>query len=93
MIQLIHMSRTALEKLTASLVVILTTVLSLGAILLIANGIFSWDIFPPFTEKILYFIGASGLVIIIAATLVNIMLNISRLADYAGKILENSSKK
>lgn len=87
------MSRTALEKITASLVVILTTVLAIGAILLIANGIFGWDIFPPFTEKILYFIGASGLVIIIASTLVNIMLNISRLADYAGEILNKVSSR
>lgn len=82
------MSRTALEKITASLVVILTTVLSLGAILLIANAIFSWDIFPPFAEKILYFIGASCLVLIVASTLINIMLNISRLADYTGELLK-----
>lgn len=87
------MSRTALEKITASLVVILTTVLSLGAILLIANAIFSWDIFPPFTEKILYFIGASCLVLIVASTLVNIMLNISRLADYTGELLRERTTK
>lgn len=87
------MPRAALEKVTASLVVFLTMILAFGMILLIANGIFSWDIFPPFFEKILYFIGASMLVLILAATLINIMLNISRLADYAERLFERTSKK
>lgn len=86
------MSRSLLEKMTASLVISLTTVLAFGMILLIANGIFSWDIFPPFFEKILYFLGASLFVLIVAATLINIMLNISRLADYAERLLKTSSK-
>lgn len=77
------MNRNALEKITASLVVTLITVLTLGFILLVANLIFEWDIFPPFTEKLLYFFGLSMLLIIMAATLVNIMLNISRLAHYS----------
>lgn len=85
------LSRTVLERVTSSLVVTLTSILTLGAILLIANAMFGWDIFPPFTEKVLYFMGASALLIIIAATLVNIMLNISRLADYAGEILREKS--
>jgi hypothetical protein len=87
------MPRTFLERITASLVVTLTTVLALGAILVIANGIFNWDIFPPFVEKILYFIGASTLVIILAAVLINIMINLSRLAEYAGQILQESRQK
>lgn len=87
------MPRAALEKITASLVVFLTMILAFGMILLIANGIFSWDIFPPFFEKILYFIGASMLVLILAATLINIMLNISRLADYAERLFERTNKK
>lgn len=87
------MSRTVLEKFTASLVVILTTAISLGLILVIANGIFSWDIFPPFTEKVLYFIGASGIVVILASTLVNIMLNISRLADNSARLLIELKKR
>ena len=86
------MSRSLLEKITASLVVSLVSVLALGMILLIANGIFSWDIFPPFFEKILYFLGASMFVLIVAATLINIMLNISRLADYAERLLKVNNK-
>lgn len=86
------LSRVFLERITAGLVVTLTSVLAFGTILMIANGIFSWDIFPPFTEKILYFIGASSLVVIMAGTLINIMLNVSRLADYAGSILERKRK-
>jgi len=87
------MSRSFLERITASLVVTLTTTLALGFILLIANGIFSWDIFPPFAEKILYFLGASMLIIILSAVLINIMINLSRLAEYAGQILHDSRRE
>lgn len=87
------LSRVYLERITAGLVVTLTSVLAFGTILMIANGIFAWDIFPPFTEKIVYFIGASALVVIMAGTLINIMLNVSRLADYAGSILERKRKQ
>lgn len=87
------MPRSMLEKVTASLVVFLTSVLAVGMILLIANGIFGWDIFPPFFEKILYFLGASMFVLIVAATLINIMLNISRLADYAERLFTSNSRK
>ncbi len=87
------MSRTFLERITASLVVALTTTLAFGSILLIANGIFAWDIFPPFLEKILYFFGASILVLIMSSALINIMLNVSRLAEYAGRILDESRQQ
>jgi hypothetical protein len=90
------MNRAALEKITASLVVILVTVLTLGFILMMANVIFEWDIFPPFTEKILYFFSFSMLIVIIAATLINIMLNLSRMAYFseliARKMLEGYDK-
>lgn len=77
------MNRSVLEKITASLVVTFITALSLGFILMAANVIFGWDIFPPFTEKILYFIALSMFIVIVAGTLINIMLNISRLAHFA----------
>ena len=86
------MNRSSLEKITASLVVILLTVLTLGFILIVGNLIFSWDLFTPLVEKILYFISISMLGVIMSATLINIMLNISRLANFskiiAQKLLE-----
>jgi len=81
-----NMNRRALEKITASLVVILASVFAFGLILLIANAIFEWDIFTPQLEKVLYFLMASVLVITLTATLVNVMLNLSRLASFAQAI-------
>lgn len=87
------MSRTLLEKITASMVVVLLTTLAVGFIFMIANLIFEWDLFTPSVEKILYFLMVSMLVIILSATLINIMLNISRLAHFsqvmAKKMLES----
>jgi hypothetical protein len=85
------MHRDKLEKLTASLVVTLITVLSFGFIMIVANWIFEWDLFPPFTEKILYFSAWTMLVIIAASAIVNIMLNLSRLAFYTERIASNLS--
>lgn len=87
------MSRTLLEKITASMVVVLLTTLAVGFIFMIANLIFEWDLFTPSVEKILYFLMISMLVVILSATLINIMLNISRLAHFsqvmAKKMLES----
>lgn len=84
----LYMSRTLLERITASMVVVLLTTLSLGFILTVANLIFEWDLFTPSTEKILYFLMVAALVIILSATLINIMLNLSRLAHFSKKIAE-----
>ena len=74
------------------MVVLLVTVLTLGTILMFANLIFSWDLFPPFMEKILGFIAISMLLIIIAATLINIMLNLSRMGFLLEKIIEQRER-
>ncbi len=87
------MNRNALERTTASLVVILTTVFALGVILIAANAIFSWDIFPPYLEKVFYFLALAFLTVILASTLINIMLNISRLAFFAQRITEKLYEK
>lgn len=87
------MKRDVLEKLTASMVIIFTTVFATGIILVMANLIFEWDIFPPFMEKILAFIATSLFVIILSAAVINIMLNISRLAYFAEKIAKRITEK
>lgn len=87
-----------LERITSSLVISLTMIVAFGAILLIADSIFAWDVFPPGVSLALYFIGASSLVVIMAATLINLMLSVSRISESIGmlvseKIERNSPKK
>lgn len=84
------MNRALLEQITASLVVFLTTVFTLGAILMAANTIFQWDLFPPSIEKLLYFLGFVTFAVTVAAAVINVMLNISRLAFFAQKIMEKA---
>lgn len=82
------MKRELLERLTASLVVVLTSIFTVGLILIVANAIFQWDIFTPFVERILYFLAATIFIIVMSSTLINIMINISRLAFFSQKIAE-----
>lgn len=74
------MDRRKIEQLTASLAVFLLFFITIGVILAIANTAFMWDIFPPDIEKVLWFIFASCIAIIISAVLVNVMLNLSIIA-------------
>ena len=82
------MSRELLERITASLVVFLITVFSFGAILMFANTIFQWDLFPPVIEKIIYFLGFVTFVAAVASSIINLMLNVSRLTFFIQKIAE-----
>jgi len=68
------MTRKQLEKITATLVVILATVLAFGGTLIVANLIFEWDLFTPAVERALYFIAATSLIFIISAVLINQVL-------------------
>jgi hypothetical protein len=74
------MDRRQIERITSSLAVFLLTFMTVGAILSIANAIFSWDIFPPGVEKFIWFILASCMAIIVSSVLVNVMINISIIA-------------
>ncbi len=87
------MNRDSIERTTASLVVLLLTTFSLGLILIVANLIFQWDIFPPGVEQLLYFLGIAILIITLSCALINIMLNISRLAFFAQHIAQHFSDK
>jgi hypothetical protein len=80
------MKRDIIEKITATLVVILITIFTFGLILIIANLMFEWHIFPPSVEKMIYFLAACCVVVSIGAAIINIMLNISRLAFFSEKI-------
>lgn len=74
------MDRRKIEQITASLAVTLLFVATVGAILAIANGVFSWNIFPPSIQKLVWFIFGSCIVIVISSVMVNIMINISIIA-------------
>lgn len=87
------MDRRKIEQLTASLAVILLFFITIGAILAIANTIFAWDIFPPDVEKVLWFIFASCVAIIVSAVLVNIMLNLSIIALNAEVLAEKTKQE
>jgi drug/metabolite transporter (DMT)-like permease len=74
------MDRRKVERMTASLAVVLLFFMTIGAILFFADLFFNWDIFPPDVEKLLGFILVSMLAVIISSVLVNIMLNLSIIA-------------
>lgn len=73
------------------MVVFLTTVFCLGAILMFANAIFQWDLFPPGIEKIIYFLGFAIFAVAMASSIINLMLNVSRLTFFIQKIAEKLS--
>lgn len=87
------MSRELLERVTASLVVFLIAVFTFGAVLMFANTIFQWDLFPPPVEKMLYFLGFVVFAVAVASAIINLMLNVSRLTFFAQKIAQKLSDK
>ena len=87
------MKRDLLEKITITLVVNLILVFAAGTILMFANAFFEWDLFPPFTEKLFYFLASAIFVIIMSCAAINMMLNISRIAFFLEKIALKQIKK
>lgn len=87
------LKRDQIEGLSASIAVFLLIFMTIAGILAIANGIFDWDILPPSMERILWFIFASLMVIIVSAVLVNVMINISIIAVEVKKFVTSHSHK
>jgi hypothetical protein len=75
------MDKLKLEQLTSSIAVTFLSLLTVGGIILLADTIFGWDIFPPDIEKALSFIMLSLGFIIFSSVIVNIMLNVSLIAS------------
>lgn len=73
--------RNRLERLTTSLAVTLLSVMVVVLTLVVANSTFRWDLFPASIEKIGFVAIASSFSIIFASVIINIMLNIGRIAD------------
>lgn len=82
------MSRSQLEKITASLAVTFLAIVTLGTIILLADQLFSWDIFTNKVETALGFILLSLVMVIASSVVVNIMLNIASLATSVKNIHE-----
>ncbi|MBI3887951.1 hypothetical protein HY310_02690, partial [Candidatus Microgenomates bacterium] len=74
------MDRPCVEQLTASLAVVLLFVLTIGGIVMGANGMFEWDLLPQGWEKYVYFVAFCFGVVILASVFVNVMLNFSIIA-------------
>lgn len=83
------MDRRRIEQITAALAVSLLFIMTIGAILAIANAMFNWDIFPPNVEKVLWFLLASLLAIIVSSVLVNVMINLSIIALNSERLLNH----
>ena len=75
------MNKLRLEQLTSSIAVTFLSILTAGGIILLADTIFGWNIFPPDVEKALSFIMLSLGFIIFSSVIVNIMLNIGIVAS------------
>lgn len=77
----IKIGRNGLEKMTASLAVILLTLMVFVVTLAMSNTIFNWDLFPPEIEKVGSVFMVSSALIIFSSVIINIMVNIGRIAD------------
>lgn len=76
-----RVDRTRLEKLTVSLATTLLGMMVFILTLVVANYVFVWDLFPQFVEKAGLVILICSFITIIASVIINIMINISRIAD------------
>lgn len=81
------MDRLKIEKVTASLAIIFLTLTTFGVILFTADQFFSWDLFSPQVQTAIGFILLSSALVIFSSVVVNIMLNISIIAEVAQKML------
>lgn len=79
-----QIDRIKLEKLTTLLAVTLLGTMVIVLTLVTANYAFDWDLFPPPLEKAGIVIIISSFWIILSSVIINIMLNIGRIADRIG---------
>lgn len=76
-----EIDRNKLERITTSLAVILLALMVVILTLVVANYTFSWDLFPPAIEKAGAVIIFATFLTIFASVIINIMINIGRIAD------------
>jgi hypothetical protein len=82
------MDRKRLEATATYLAVVLLASLVMLSIIGAADGVFKWDILPPLLDKIAVWIMASLFIMLGAAVLVSVMLNISIIATKVAEIAD-----
>ena len=87
------MNRKRIEITATYLAVVLLGTLVVLSIIGAADGIFEWDILPPFLDKIAVLIMASFFILLAACVLVSIMLNISIIATKVTEISDRVDHK
>ena len=76
----ISIGKKGLEKLTASLAVVLLTIMVFVVTLAMSNTVFKWDLFPPEIEKMGSVFMVASFLIISSSVIINLMVNIGRIA-------------
>ena len=87
------MDRRKVEALSTYLAVLILGILVFLCILAAADGIFKWDILPPFLDKVAVLVIASLSIVLGAAVLVSIMLNISIIASKISAIADQLGRR
>ena len=77
----VSVGKKGLERLTTSLAIVLLTVMVFVVTLAMANAVFKWDLFPPEIEKMGSVFMVASFLIILSSVIINIMVNIGRIAD------------
>lgn len=84
------MNRRKLEATATYLALVLLGVLLVFSIVGAADGIFAWDLLPPFLDKVAVLVMVSLFLLLAGAVLVSLMLNVSLIADRLSQIAERN---
>lgn len=86
------MDRRKLESLSTYLAVLILGIMVFVGIFAAADGIFKWDLLPPLLDKVAVLAMVSLAIVLAAAVLVSIMLNISIVAGKVSSIADQLRK-
>lgn len=87
------MDRRRVEALSTYLAVLILSILVFLCIFAAADGIFKWDILPPFLDNVAVLIMVSLSIVLAAAVLVSVMLNISIIASKISAIADQPRRR
>ena len=82
------MDRRKLEALSTYVAVLILGILAFLSVLAAADGIFKWDLLPPILDKVAVLVIVSLSIVLGAAVLVSIVLNISIVASKISAIAD-----
>lgn len=87
------MNRRKLEATATYLSVVILCILVLLSIVATADGIFNWDILPPFLDRVAVLVMASLFIVLGGCVLVSIMINVSVIADKLSQIVDREKSE